>query len=328
MPTSTLDNQESSPRVLVWHQGALGDLLLSGPALVAVHRHNPGMRFTGVGHPERWRLLSPTLPLEQIWDSGEGIWAPLFMEDAPLPPALRARLALFGAALVFSPQPRPLILERLGQAGLPRVVHIPTIPEAPQPAWKFQADYLAALGLAAAPTPLRLKLPPELQAVEPPEVAGAGPWVVIGPGSGSPRKNWPLDYYWELSRSLNWELQARVIWLAGPAEAPRLPFLRGLIRAQGFALLESLPLPQVAAVLSKCRLYVGGDSGLTHLAAAAGAPKILALFGPTDPRIWAPSGDQVVVLTPAEEPGGVGFSDLPRLSFKTVLEAAGRLLAA
>jgi len=71
MPTSTLDNQESSLRLLVWHQGALGDLLLSGPALVAAHRRTPGTRFTGVGHPERWRLLSPTLPLEQIWDSGQ-----------------------------------------------------------------------------------------------------------------------------------------------------------------------------------------------------------------------------------------------------------------
>jgi ADP-heptose:LPS heptosyltransferase len=53
----------------------------------------------------------------------------------------------------------------------------------------------------------------------------------------------------------------------------------------------------VARVLSRCRLYIGNDSGLTHLAAAVGKPEVLALFGPTDPRVWASLGSRVRTLT-------------------------------
>jgi ADP-heptose:LPS heptosyltransferase len=76
-----------------------------------------------------------------------------------------------------------------------------------------------------------------------------------------------------------------------------LPYLEGIAAAQGHYLWENRSLKQVAAVLARCRLYVGGDSGLTHLAAAVGAPAVLALFGPTDPAIWAPPGEHVTVLT-------------------------------
>jgi ADP-heptose:LPS heptosyltransferase len=52
---------------------------------------------------------------------------------------------------------------------------------------------------------------------------------------------------------------------------------------------------QVAALLARCRLYVGNDSGLTHLAAAVGAETV-AVFGPTDPAVWAPRGSRVRVV--------------------------------
>ena len=45
-------------RILIWHQGALGDLLVAGPALAALSRHYAGARITALGHPERWGLLA------------------------------------------------------------------------------------------------------------------------------------------------------------------------------------------------------------------------------------------------------------------------------
>jgi len=53
-------------------------------------------------------------------------------------------------------------------------------------------------------------------------------------------------------------------------------------------------LYELACWLGRARLYVGNDSGITHLAAAAGAP-VLALFGPTDPSVWVPRGPNVRV---------------------------------
>jgi ADP-heptose:LPS heptosyltransferase len=87
-----------------------------------------------------------------------------------------------------------------------------------------------------------------------------------------------------------------VAWLTGPAEEEMLPYLGPLAKAQGQLLLANRPLARVARVLSRCRLYIGNDSGLTHLAAAVAGPEVLALFGPTDPRVWAPLGPHVRTL--------------------------------
>jgi len=57
--------------------------------------------------------------------------------------------------------------------------------------------------------------------------------------------------------------------------------------------------PRLAAVLRQCRLFLGHDSGISHLAAAVGTPCVL-LFGPTDPAVWAPANPQVAVVTAAD----------------------------
>jgi heptosyltransferase III len=103
-------------------------------------------------------------------------------------------------------------------------------------------------------------------------------FAVIHPFSGSPRKNWPLDKFRQLARGL--ERRMTVRWCAGPDD----PRLTG---AQRFDNLYEL-----ACWLAQASLYVGNDSGITHLAAAVGTP-VLAIFGPTDPAVWAPRGAHV-----------------------------------
>jgi len=93
---------------------------------------------------------------------------------------------------------------------------------------------------------------------------------VIHPFSGSARKNWPLDRF----RALASRLPVPVAWCAGPEED-----LAGAVR---FGNLYDL-----GCWLRQARFYVGNDSGITHLAAAVGAP-VVAIFGPSDPKVWAP----------------------------------------
>ncbi|MER3484977.1 MAG: hypothetical protein C4345_02345, partial [Chloroflexota bacterium] len=76
-----------------------------------------------------------------------------------------------------------------------------------------------------------------------------------------------------------------------------------------------LALRQLAAVLSCCDVYVGNDSGVTHLAAALDVP-VVALFGPTDPRMWAPRGSYVSVLWKGHE--------ITAITVGEVLEAVSR----
>lgn len=109
---------------------------------------------------------------------------------------------------------------------------------------------------------------------------GDGGFAVIHPFSGSPKKCWPLDRYQALARVIEPHMPIR--WCAGPEEP-----LPGAVRIAD--------LYELACWLATARIYVGNDSGITHLAAAVGTP-VVALFGPTDPGIWAPRGRQVRVL--------------------------------
>jgi hypothetical protein len=112
-------------------------------------------------------------------------------------------------------------------------------------------------------------------------------YAVIHPFSGSPKKNWPLERFRAAAARLARRMP--VYWCAGPAEdlpgAVRFPDLRGLARW-----------------LAAAAVYIGNDSGITHLAAACGVP-VVALFGPTDPRVWAPRGRACVLPfeTPPED---------------------------
>jgi len=104
---------------------------------------------------------------------------------------------------------------------------------------------------------------------------------VIHPFSGSARKNWPLERFAQLAETLAERMP--VEWCVGPEES--LPW-----QARRFDNLYDL-----AAWLASARLYIGNDSGISHLAAAAGAP-VVAMFGATDPRVWSPRGPRVEVV--------------------------------
>jgi ADP-heptose:LPS heptosyltransferase len=236
----------------------------------------------------------------------------------------------------------------LQQAGIPAVHWLPSFPETGREAVTvLQARHLAQFGLRSELEAFRLSLPENFG---PDQVEGIGgqcpscvsagaqcaPYLAVAPGSGQAAKNWPLAHYYEVSRTLAWEYKLGVVWLAGPAEASQLPYLQGLAAAQGHLLLAGANLARVAAVLSRCRLFLGNDSGLTHLAAAVGGPEVVALFGPTDPLIWAPMGSRVRILTGpcAQAPCARGRRipcDTPRcledLSPERVLAAAAAALA-
>lgn len=247
-------------KILIWHQGALGDLLLAGPALSALRRHYPRARITALGHPQRWALLTPTLSLEAVWDSAAAAWAPLFAADAPLPPVLQERLAPCQLALVFSPSPHPTLPSRLGQAGIAAVRWLPSFPTAGEEAvGAFLAAALTRLEISQVDDTFRLIIGDDWQD-QAPRLSGPGPFLAVAPGSGQACKNWPLAHYYEMTRALAWQHGLRVIWLAGPAEEPILPYLRGLTAAQDHLLLANLPLTAVAATLARCRLYLGGTA--------------------------------------------------------------------
>lgn len=106
-----------------------------------------------------------------------------------------------------------------------------------------------------------------------------GGFAVIHPFAGSLQKRWPLERFQQLARWL--EPRMPVAWCAGPEDE--------LAGARRFT-----DLYELACWLAGARVYIGNDSGPTHLAAAAGVP-VVALFGPSDPAVWAPRGPHVFI---------------------------------
>lgn len=103
--------------------------------------------------------------------------------------------------------------------------------------------------------------------------------IIFHPGSGGASKVWP--HFEELAQ----EFPEATI-LLGPCEKP--------LRANNPS-LQNRSLQQVAEELRNCRIFVGNDSGITHIAAYWGTPTV-ALFGPTDSRVWGPVGRRVKIL--------------------------------
>ena len=182
------------------------------------------------------------------------------------------------------------------QGTIPNVIAVDHAPAPGVHAAEWYARPLAGLGRVSEADPPVL-LPSDA------ERAQADHWmqrlppdfIAIHPGSGSPAKNWPAARFAALARTLS---PARP-WLLvqGPADAAAAALLA---REPGAVAARELPARALGALLAHAGLYVGNDSGVTHLAAACGAPT-LALFGPTDPAQWAPVGPRVTVI---RAPGG------------------------
>ncbi|HEX4640610.1 MAG TPA: glycosyltransferase family 9 protein [Chthoniobacterales bacterium] len=121
--------------------------------------------------------------------------------------------------------------------------------------------------------------------------------VALHPGSGSETKNWPLENWIQLGDELLANGRELLI-VAGEADHERTEKLQAAWKNERVRFVENIPLSQLAALLEDL-VFVGHDSGISHIAAAAGA-RCLLLFGWTDPTIWAPANAAVTVIRAPE----------------------------
>ncbi len=123
------------------------------------------------------------------------------------------------------------------------------------------------------------------------QVFGSAKCNVQSPTSNvkRPRSNEALE------RRVSEDANCSLLLILGPADERLVGRVAKLSRELDAVIAQNLPLRHLAAALSRCAVYVGNDSGVTHLAAATGIPT-LAIFGPTDPEVWAPQGDNVKII--------------------------------
>jgi len=255
-------------RTLIIHTGGLGDVLLACPAIAHVAREGPVVL---AGNRERLQLAvagglaEKAVSLEDL-DFGSVFGVP----------SIRFKQAVAGyeRALVWMRDTGEIACA-FHEAGIPEVRCFPGLP--PEGWTRHASEYFLECVGAPPAAPFRLTMPAAAPASD----------IVIHPGSGAARKNWPIDRFEMLSRSLI-QKGRQVSWCAGPAE--KLDSV-----ALDWSCLRLESLRELAERLAQTTLYIGNDSGITHLAAAVGCPTV-ALFGPTDPAVWAPRGRHVYVL--------------------------------
>ena len=299
--------------IVIIHAGAVGDLVQALPTMAAVRAALPAATVTLVGRPERAALAVLAGAAERIVDLETcGLWR-LMGEAADAP----APAVLDGADLVVDLLTKGALAAgfKKSTAGQGRPWHtglrIVSVDPLPPEGWqRSAAAWIAgqvgeALGLdAPCETPcIRLPQAAEDAARTLPASRGVGErFVAVHPGSGSTTKNWPLDRFQAVARRVRQETSRGIAWLIGPAEQERgtLPHA-----ASGDTVMADLALVEVAGLLALADAYLGNDSGITQIAAAVRrrdgrTTPTVALFGPTDPRVWAPRGEHVRVIAAAD----------------------------
>lgn len=284
--------------ILVVRRGGLGDTLLMLPVLRALRRRRSVARADGSAAP---LCLAGVLEFAAVLESYGAVDRAVSSEDlqlwvtdpARLSPGARAlwdaaqvvvaddvaarRLAPHAEVLVFDPRPQrddvPIAQQWLSQLGLER------LGLGPAAATATGTEHCAQ----SAPD---VRLLAERAAFDPRAVA-------LAPGSGGARKCWPRERWLALAQAL--ALRGRdLAVVVGPAEHERDDPRRWPWPAP-VRWLDGLSVPDLAAALASHAAFVGNDSGTTHLAAVLAVPTI-AIFGPSNPRVFAPQGPHVRVV--------------------------------
>jgi heptosyltransferase III len=225
-------------------------------------------------------------------------FARFFARNSELPRELSDYFASFDLILSFLFDPDKIFETNVRRCAAATFLAGPSRLDNSEHAARQLARPLQSIGLSLSDPSARLFLNDEDRiAVRHFCECGAQTTVALHPGSGSETKNWPIENWIELGHVLLAKGR-RLIIIGGEADAERIQKLRDAWKGSPVQFAENVPLPHLAALLEGA-LFIGHDSGISHIAAAVGAQCIL-LFGWTDPAIWAPANQNVAVLRAPE----------------------------
>jgi ADP-heptose:LPS heptosyltransferase len=292
---------EHAPHILVIRSGAIGDTILMSVVFQALRRHLPQAYIAAIGVVERLQLINTPGLLDQIASIDMPGVSELFIPNTVLPAHLNAYFQRFDTILFYSTDPERIATRNLCKFCAQGVHRFdPFLPDdARQHITEYLLSTLRCLGIAATGFIPEIALP--AQTVPFPVLSSDRLRVAIHGGSGRPQKNWAARHFSELCQRLHQTFAAQVLVIAGPAEEEAARLIADHLPGQAVQVLRDLTLASVAAALRTCQLYIGNDSGLSHLAAALGIPTVV-IFGPSDPKVWRPIGKDVHVLHAGNRP--------------------------
>jgi heptosyltransferase-3 len=313
-------------KILFIRGGALGDFIVTLPTLRLLRERWPEAHIEVLGHPRLSEIALNRYYVNALRSVNHGPLSAFFMPRAVLDPAWMDYIGGFDLVLSYFYDPDSLFLVNLERCKPGRVLtYSPRVPENfGRPAAHHFAGMVEPLGLALADDVTSDLFPsPEDAAAARAFLAGLKPGtrlVAIHPGSGGESKNWPMRSWAELGRRLTRVApDVTLLLIEGEADGEPAQFILDAWKDLPHLRARWLPLPILAALLRESSLFLGHDSGITHLAAASRRDlPVIALFGPTDPAVWAPPRTGVSVLK--------GVPALNDLNVEEVFQAAMAML--
>ena len=268
------------------------------PALKALRDAHPQAQIEILGYPHIAAVADKRFYADAVRSIEYAALSCFFARGGELPTQLRDYFGGFDLTLSYLYDPDQIFENNLRQCRAQKIVRGPAqIDKNAHAAWQL-AQPLRELGINVSDLAAKVFPSDEdrefahrfLENCEPPILA-------LHPGSGSEKKNWPIENWIELAKtSLNAKASFRaIVFVSGEADEKEMARVRTSFEHElQVRFAHQLPLPQLAAVLEQST-FIGHDSGISHLAAAAGA-SCLILFGPTDSKVWAPQNTNARVL--------------------------------
>ena len=280
-------------RILVIRGGAIGDFVLTLPAIKLLRDRFPDAHLEILGYKHIAALAEKRFYADAVRSIESASLAKFFAKDAELPAELLDYFGGFDLIVSYLYDPDQIFEANVRKSGDGTFVAGPSKLDNRTHATVQLAEPLAAVGLSLTNPAARLFPSDDDRNA----VMALRTDFALHPGSGSETKNWPIQNWIELGNGLLANGRDLLI-VAGEADAVRTQQLKAVWQRKPVRFAENLPLPHLAALLEGS-ILIGHDSGISHIAAAAGA-RCLLLFGWTDPAIWSPANENVTVLRAPE----------------------------
>jgi len=296
-------------KILVIRGGAIGDFILTLPAIAALRRQFPEARLEILGYPHIVQLALAGGLVDEVRSIEARALAGFFARNGTLASELTDYFSEFDVIVSYLYDPDEIFKTNIGRCSPAQFIVGPHRPDerAKVPAAEVYLRPLERLAIFEADPVPRLEFNLRSPALN---------QLALHPGSGSERKNWPEARWAELTSALLRMTSSGLLVIGGEAEGERLQRLAAALPPARVRVAQSLPLAELAVQLERCAGFIGHDSGISHLAAAVGLPG-LVLWGETAEEVWRPPSEKFIIL---RHPAG-----LEHLRVADVLERMARL---
>ncbi len=322
--------------ILIVRLGAIGDVTNALVLATAIKDAAPETSIGWASHPLVAPLVEghPSVDRVHVWQRDRGLSGWRAVRDEVRAAGYEMALdlqRLFKSGLLAraSRAPRVLGFDRGRTKEGSWMLTNERIPAGPKRAHMVDQYLEFARHLGIAHPVARHVLPPDLEAESWAEDQirnwGSAP-VILNLGASKPANRWPADRFGQLASLLADDLNAPVVLTGGSEDHDAAETVLACEGSRAINLTGATSLPQLIALLKHARLYIGCDTGPTHLAVAQGAP-VLALFGPADPARTGPYGTRADILrNPPWEPGAqLPAAAMDALSVTAAFQAARNL---